>query len=315
MRIDLHSHSRMSDGTDTPTELVEAAAAAGLDVVALTDHDTAAGWDEAAAAARRLGVGLVPGMEISARYARPDGSGRGVHLLAYLLDPTYPPLVAELDAVLEGRNGRVPGMVERLRALGIDIDADEIRAHAGPTAAPGRPHVADLLVAKGVVGHRDEAFERFLNAGRPAYVGRRAADLVTAIRLVREAGGVTVVAHAWGRHDPASLDAEALAALAEAGLDGLEVDHQNHDAAARDGLRAIARDLDLVVTGASDYHGTGKTDHDLGCNTTAPAELARLLDRAAEAAAAARRAGRAVPETVGVDRAVLGAGPGAGDSA
>ncbi|MFC5178375.1 PHP domain-containing protein [Nocardioides taihuensis] len=294
MRIDLHTHSRASDGTQTPAELVRAAADAGLDVVALTDHDTAAGWAEAADAAREAGVALLPGMELSSRHA-----GRGVHLLAYLPDPTYPPLVEEIGRIIEGRDGRVPEMLERLHALGVEVDEADVRRAAGDATATGRPHVADALVARGVVADRDEAFERYLTAGRPAYVDRYAAPLTRLLGIVAAAGGVSVVAHPWGRHERSSLDESTLAELAGLGLAGVEVDHQDHTPADRDALRAIARNLGLVVTGSSDHHGAGKVDHELGCHTTAPAELERLLELATAAAA---RSGRDVPTVVGVVR-------------
>lgn len=295
MRIDLHTHSRVSDGTESPAELVRAARSAGLDVVALTDHDTADGWDEAVAAARETGVELVRGMEISTRYEPGDGSSHNVHLLAYLPDPSYPPLVEELTKVLAGRQGRVPLMLERLRGLGINISEADVAAASGDAAATGRPHIADALVTLGVVGHRDEAFDRYLGAGRPAYVDRYAAPLITMVRLVAEAGGVSVVAHPWGRSGRQRPDEADLAVLAEAGLRGIEVDHQDHTPQTRDALRAIGRNLGLVMTGSSDYHGTGKTDHDLGCNTTDPEEYARLLELAA---AASQHSGRATPEVV-----------------
>jgi len=291
VRIDLHTHSRVSDGTESPAELVKAARAAGVDVLALTDHDTSAGWPEAVAAAQEYGVTLVRGMEISTEL-----DGRGVHLLAYLPDPTYPPLVEELERVLEGRTGRFPGMIARLRQLGIDITAEDVLAQSGDAAASGRPHVADALVAKGVVASRDEAFDRYLGMGRPAYVHRYAAPLEPMVRTVAAAGGVTVIAHPWGRSGRQRPDEDDLAPLVEAGLAGLEVDHQDHSPAVRERLRAIARELDLVVTGSSDHHGTGKSGHELGVNTTAPQEYARLLERAARASAAS---GRPTPEVVG----------------
>ncbi|CAN5150905.1 PHP domain-containing protein [soil metagenome] len=275
MRIDLHTHSRMSDGTDTPAGLVHAAAAVGLDVVALTDHDTAVGWPQAAAQASEVGVEFVPGMEISTRLEA-DGRGHSVHLLGYYLDPTLPDLVAELDKVLSGRDGRVPGMVERLNELGIPITVDLVRRLSADTTATGRPHVADAMIHLGAVADRDEAFERFLSPGRPAYVGRYAVDLAEAIRLVRRAGGVPVIAHPWGRTSNPVLTEPVLADLVAAGLVGIEVDHQDHPPAQRDALRAIAANLDLVVTGSSDYHGTGKVDHGLGCNTTAPEQFERI---------------------------------------
>lgn len=290
MRIDLHTHSRVSDGTDSPAELVRKAHASGLDVVALTDHDTSDGWDDAVAAARETGLELVRGMEISTKH-----DGHGVHLLAYLPDPAYPPLVEELGRILGGRDGRLPRMVERLQELGIDITVADVLAGSADAAASGRPHVADALVRKGVVRNRDEAFERYLSAGRPAYVGRYATPLETMIRIVAEAGGVTVIAHPWGRSGRERPDAEELARLVDVGLTGIEVDHQDHTPETREKLRAIAHELDLVATGSSDYHGAGKLDHDLGVNTTHPDEYARLRERASAAAAAS---GRRTPEVV-----------------
>ncbi len=273
MRIDLHTHSDRSDGTDTPGDLVRAAHARGIDVLALTDHDTTEGWDEAAGVAALVPVRLVRGIEISCRFA-----GHGVHLLGYLPDPTYPPLVEELQRVLDGRNSRLPAVLERLRDLGIDIEAPDVQRLAGDAAALGRPHVADALVAKGVVADRNEAFERFLGPQGPAYVHRYAADLEAMIGTVAAAGGVSVLAHPWAsRHNHEALDGAGLERLRTAGLAGVEVDHQDHDAATRARLRGLARDLDLLVTGSSDYHGAGKRDHELGCNTTAPEELERLL--------------------------------------
>ena len=292
MRIDLHTHSDRSDGTDRPSELVRHALDQGIDVLAITDHDTTESWDEAADVAGRKGLQLVRGIEISCSFA-----GHGVHLLAYLPDPTYPPLVEELQRVLDGRNSRLPAVLDRLRDLDIDIDAKEVRHLAGDAAALGRPHVADALVAKGVVVDRNEAFERFLGPQGPAYVHRYAADLEEMIGTVAEAGGVTVLAHPWAsRHNHAALDADGLRRLKAAGLAGVEVDHQDHDLATRDRLRALARDLDLVVTGSSDYHGNGKVDHELGCNTTEPEQLERLLDLAAKATVGS---GRSTPPVVG----------------
>lgn len=271
MRIDLHTHSLVSDGTDTPAELVRAAHRAGLDVVALTDHDTSGGWDEAAATALEVGIRVVPGMEISTRF-----NGVGMHLLAYHPDRADPALDAALTRVLDGRDGRVPQMVERLRALGIEVTVADVEFQAGASAATGRPHVADALVALGVVPHRNDAFERYLGQGRPGFVERYAAGLDEMVQLVRAAGGVPVLAHAWGRHGRGAVTESDFAALADLGLLGIEVDHQDHTPEMRDALRGIARNLGLVVTGASDYHGTGKKDHPLGVWTTAPEELARI---------------------------------------
>ncbi len=270
MRIDLHTHSVVSDGTDAPAALIRAAKAAGLDVVALTDHDTAAGWPEAQEAADEVGITLVPGMEISTRL----GSA-GAHLLGYFLDPTHPALALALEKILDGRNGRVPAICAQLQALGLDVTEEAVRRRAGAAAATGRPHVADVMVEAGIVASRDEAFATYLNPGRPGYVKRYACPLEEAIGLVTQSGGVPVLAHPWGR-SPGSVTEDTLARLAGIGLRGLEVDHQEHSPQARETLRGIARDLDLVVTGSSDHHGTGKFNHDLGCNTTDPSEYERI---------------------------------------
>ena len=290
VRIDLHTHSRASDGTQTPTELIRAAHAAGLDVVAITDHDTTEGWAEAAKAAEEVGIALVRGIEISTKL-----DGLSVHLLAYLPDPTYTPLLEGLQKVLDGRNARLPAILAKLRELGFDLDVEDVRRVAGETAAIGRPHVADALIAKGFLRDRDQAFSELLSAGRPAYVQRYAAPLNEMLRIVAEAGGVSVVAHPWGRHDPGPMGEEGLARLQEIGLSGVEVDHQDHDSQARDELRGIASNLGLVATGSSDHHGAGKSGHDLGCNTTDPDEYARLLELAAAAAA---RSERRTPEVL-----------------
>ncbi len=276
MTIDLHTHSRVSDGTASPRDLVHAAAAAGLDVVAITDHDTTLGWDEAAAAAVEAGIGLVRGIEVSTSFR-----GTGVHLLAYLPDASDVPLQEELARIVAGRQDRVPTMLARLRALGIPATPEALAEAAGASEVTGRPHIADLLVHLGVVRDRDEAFARYLADGGPAFVDRYAADLVAMIGLVRGAGGVPVLAHPWGRGSAPVLDEPAIVGLAEAGLAGLEVDHLDHDPPTRARLREIAGRLDLVVTGSSDHHGTGKTGHDLGCETTAPDQLARILELAA----------------------------------
>lgn len=276
MQIDLHAHSSVSDGTVPPADLVRAAAAAGLDVVALTDHDTTAGWDEAAAVASETGVGLVRGIEISTRYR-----GSGVHLLAYLPDPSDHPLQSELDRIVGGRQDRLPTMMDRLRNLGIPATAEALAEVSGGNEVTGRPHVADMLVRLGVVRDRDEAFARFLAEGGPAYVDRYVPELEDMLRLVTAARGVSVVAHPWGRGSQDALDDGAFAALRDAGLDGVEIDHLDHDASKRARLREIAGALDLIVTGSSDHHGTGKVGHDLGCETTAPEQLERILDRAA----------------------------------
>ncbi len=274
MRIDLHTHSNRSDGTDTPAELVRnAVEVAHLDVVALTDHDATTGWDEAQAEADRVGVRLVRGIEISTRF-----QGESVHLLGYEFDPEHPALVAELRRVLDGRDNRLPDVLRKLAGHGIDITLEDVAAQSGDAAASGRPHIADAMVAKGYIAHRDEAFNGWLNTGGRAYVDRYSAPLVTAVELLKDAGGRAVVAHPWSRGSDRVLTVDAFERLKAAGLDGIEVDHNDHGEPARERLRAIAADLDLVVTGSSDYHGTGKSDaFHLGANLTAPDQLDRLL--------------------------------------
>ena len=287
MRIDLHTHTSVSDGTDPPGELVRHAARAGLAVVAVTDHDTFDGWAGAFAAADAAGVAVVGGVEMSTTL-----DGIGVHLLAYLPDPTYPPLLSELDRIRADRAGRLPVIAERLTSLGLPLTVDDILAAAGDATTLGRPHVADAMIAKGYVPDRREAFSTWLAAGGPAFVRKYAPPTADAIALLRAAGGVPVLAHPWGRGSREVLDEEAIGELADAGLAGLEVDHADHDDGTRRRLRVIAADLDLIVTGSSDHHGRGKAGHDLGTETTAPGQYERLV---AEAMATARAAGRPAP--------------------
>lgn len=282
MRIDLHTHTTRSDGTETPAALVRLARRAGLDVVAITDHDTTAGWEEAAAAADDAGIELVRGMELSTRHG-----GRSVHLLAYLTDPADAELLAETERVVAGRRDRVPALLAKLTAAGVELTADDIERATPPGAVTGRPHIADALVARGVVTSRDAAFATILGPNGPGFVRRYATPLVEAIGLVARAGGVSVLAHPWARSSREVLDRETLARLRDAGLTGVEVDHQDHDSDVRRELRALADQLGLVVMGSSDWHGAGKADHELGCNTTDPEQYARLKECARAAAAAA----------------------------
>jgi predicted metal-dependent phosphoesterase TrpH len=273
VRIDLHTHSTRSDGTDTPTELMHKAKSAGLDVIALTDHDSTIGWDEARQAADSAGIRMVPGIEISTMR-----DGVSIHLLGYNFDPDNQALNAELRRILDGRDSRLPALLAQLDALGMPLTEADVVAVSGSAAASGRPHVADAMVNAGYVADRDEAFRDWLYDNGPAYVERYGAPLVDAIGLIRDAGGVAVLAHPWARRGARVLTPEVLAELAAAGLAGLEVDHNNHSEQVRAELRALARDLDLVVTGSSDYHGTGKdASFHLGCNTTEPEQFERLM--------------------------------------
>jgi predicted metal-dependent phosphoesterase TrpH len=274
LRIDLHAHSSVSDGTERPAEVVRRAGEAGLDVVALTDHDTFDGWPEAVAAGAEYGIGVVPGVEISTQFR-----GRGAHVLAYHLEPSHRPLARELARIREDRRERLQRIATRLTKAGMPVDLSEILSAANGASSVGRPHVADVMVAKGYVKTRDEAFAWWLSAGGVGFVEKYAPDVFDAIGLVHAAGGVAVLAHPWGRGSRRVFTADTIGLLAEAGLDGIEVDHQDHDDAARAELRAVAATHDLAITGSSDYHGTGKTGHDLGVNTTDPAQWERLLDR------------------------------------
>ncbi len=271
-KIDLHTHSEVSDGTDSPSELVTKAVQEGLAVVALTDHDTFAGLDEAVAAGQRAGIRVVRGMELSC-----SASGHSVHLLAYGADEASPELTEELEKVRAGRTGRVTGVLERLSQLGVPVTEDEVLAQVGDSPSTGRPHIADALVARGHVRDRQEAFDRFLADGGPAHIPRYTIEIDRGVDLVHNAGGIAVIAHPWGRGREASMPASRIESLvADHGLDGIEVDHQDHDAATRARLRDLGTRLAILMTGSSDYHGAGKTDHDLGVNTTDPDMLARL---------------------------------------
>jgi predicted metal-dependent phosphoesterase TrpH len=258
MVIDLHTHSSVSDGTDTPTELITTAAAAGLSVVALTDHDTTAGWDEAAAALQP-GLSLVRGAELSC--AAPNGRGgtTTVHLLAYLFDPAAPTIVAEQSRLRAERRTRLRRMAERMAEDGYPIDPVALMTGLPADSPAGRPHLAMAMVAAGLVKSVDEAFAEFLNTRGRYHVSRRDTPVHTAIQMIADAGGVTVLAHAFARHRGPTVTAEVIKELAAAGLTGLEVDHPDHDPATRDELGALADDLSLIRTGSSDYHGTNKT--------------------------------------------------------
>ncbi|WP_432128794.1 PHP domain-containing protein [Streptomyces sp. bgisy082] len=276
MRIDLHTHSTASDGTDSPAELVRNAAAAGLDVVALTDHDTTRGHAEAIAALPE-GLTLVTGAELSCRV-----DGIGLHMLAYLFDPEEPALLAERELVRDDRVPRARAMVGKLRDLGVPVTWERVARIAGDGSV-GRPHVAEALVELGVVPDVSAAFTpEWLADGGRAYVGKHELDPVEAIRLVRAAGGVTVFAHPLAVKRGQVLPEASIARLAEAGLDGIEVDHMDHDEATRARLRGLAKELGLLTTGSSDYHGSRKTCR-LGEYTTDPEIYGEITRRAAGA--------------------------------
>lgn len=270
MRIDPHTHTTASDGTSSPTLLMDEAAAAGVTMLGLTDHDTVAGWDEAAARVCNTGVALIRGMEVSAAYR-----GISVHILAYLFDPTYPALVRHVTKVRTSRVDRAQQIVERL-SNDLPITWEQVEAQITEGATIGRPHIADALVSIGAAKDRSEAFEYYLNARGPYYVPYYAPQAADAIEWIRAAGGQAVFAHPMAPHRGRIVPMEAFDELAEAGLFGVEVNHRDNPSAVIPQLKAIAQRLDLARFGASDYHGLGKPNR-LGENTTSPAVIEALI--------------------------------------
>ena len=272
MRIDLHTHSNASDGTDAPARVIADAALAGLDVVALTDHDTTAGWAEAVIAAQDAGISLVRGAEISAR-----SRGVSVHLLGYLHDPDHPEIERLGREAREARETRARDMVAKLSA-DFPVTWDDVVAQTKPGTVIGRPHLADALVAAGVLSTRSEAFETILTPARGYYVPHYAPDPVEVIGAVLAAGGVPVFAHPGADLRGDIVPDSTIEEMAAAGLAGLEVDHRDNSPAQRVRLRALAAALGLFVTGSSDYHGDGKPNR-LGENMTSSEVLAEIEHR------------------------------------
>lgn len=281
MLIDLHTHSNASDGTDTPSQLIDKAINHRLDVVALTDHDTVRGWQEATTALlnhpSKSSMQLVLGSEISCQ----DENGISIHMLGLLFDPTYEPLITELEKTRENRLYRMERIVARLNEAGIEISMAEIYAQKKGDATLGRPHLADALVAKGHVASREEAFSALLHNGSKFYINHYSPSPFDAIRLIKEAGGVAVIAHPLASQRGRTISIDLLNQLIAAGLDGLEVDHRDHSELERSELLRLAIEHELVVTGSSDYHGTGKLNQ-LAEFTTHPAQWEALESRARE---------------------------------
>ena len=274
MRIDLHTHSSASDGTESPADLLASARAAGLDVVALTDHDTTAGWP-VAAAARPPGLTVVPGMEMSCRWFPADSPPISVHLLAYLFDPAHPAFAAERARLRDERLERGERIVRALADDGHPVSWERIveRSEGGVV---GRPHIARALGEAGVVESVDQAFTTLLHHHGPYYVAKVDTEVREGIALVRAAGGVPVFAHGLATKRGRVVGDAAVAAMAEAGLMGIEVDHPDHAPDERAHLRGLAADLDLIVTGSSDFHGTNKATP-IGACTTAPDQYEAIL--------------------------------------
>ena len=278
-RIDLHTHSTASDGTDSPAELVVAARTAGVDVLAITDHDTTTGWD-AAAEALPAGMRLLRGAEFSC--VSPTGRGDrdvSVHLLGYLFDPEHEAIVAEQARLRTERRGRLHRIAGKMAADGYPVDPDGLLALLPEDTSAGRPHLARALVRAGVVNSVDEAFATLLHNGSPYYVPKTDTPVHTAIRMVRAAGGVPVFAHPFARRRGRVVEPSVIVELAGIGLAGVEVDHPDHGPEDRDLLRGLAAALDLLTTGSSDYHGTNKTTP-LAAESTAEQALDALLDQA-----------------------------------
>jgi predicted metal-dependent phosphoesterase TrpH len=272
VRIDLHTHSSCSDGTLTPQELVAAARQAGLDVVALTDHDTFAGWPEATAAAEVLGVSLVPGVELSCRWYAVEPA-IPLHLLAYWPDPGDEALTAEMARVRQARLHRGEAIVELMRADGVDVTFEEVLGYAGG-ATVGRPHLAQALIRRGLATTVSEAFAPEL-LGQRWRLPKQDTDVFTAVALVRAAGGVAVFAHPRATSRGRVVPDELIVQLAAAGLVGLEADHDDHTPEQREQVRRLAAQLGMVATGSSDFHGSNKTVR-LGANLTSPEAFAAL---------------------------------------
>lgn len=262
-RIDLHTHSTASDGTRTPAEVMQDARDARLDVVALTDHDTVAGWVEARANSE--GLFFVPGAEISCK----TSDGISLHILGLGFDATNAELMQTLALTRDDRLPRMEKMVQNLSDAGYAITMEQVWQQVPEGATLGRPHLADALVAAGTVSTRDEAFSRLLHNDSPFYVGHIAPLPHQAVQMIKAAGGVAVFAHPGASKRGATVERDEIAQMTESGLDALEVDHRDHDPETRERLKALASELGLLCTGASDYHGAGKLN-EIGENLTDP---------------------------------------------
>lgn len=281
--IDLHSHSNRSDGKESPTEVFEHAAAAGVDVLALTDHDTVKGWVEAGEAANRLGLGFVPGIEVTsvARVTRGEQKRLiSVHLLAYLPDPNHESLQSMLGDTVATREARGRSIVERL-GEDLDITWDMVQEHLQPGATIGRPAIADTLVAMGVVGNRSEAFDYYLSTDGPYYVSHSTVEVGDAIQMIKRSGGVPIIAHpltsVTNETSSEDLPLAHFEEMIELGLAGFEVYHRDVPEPARNWLLDLANKHNLIVTGSSDYHGLHGKPNRLGENSTDPEMLQRIV--------------------------------------
>lgn len=286
--IELHCHTTASDGTLSPQELVEHAASLGVTYLAITDHDSVEGSVEAEPMCRERGIVLIPAIEISSTY-----QGRPMDLLGYGIDPDHSGLREALDAMVRERRQRIPKMIERLRAEGVEVSAEDVYALA-QGGVVGRPHVALALVRLGAAADVAEAFERYLARGRPGYVPKENLPPEKAVELIAAAGGLAVLAHpCYLKMDDAQLE-EALDRLTAAGLAGIEVYYSQHTASDVERYGRVAKEKGLLVTGGSDFHGSNKPHIRLGMGPGGedlPRELAENLLEAIESVRKAKEAG------------------------
>lgn len=251
--IDLHTHTNVSDGTDSPSQLINKAHAQGLKVIALTDHDSTAGWEEAVLALRP-GMDLVLGSEIS---CQAEG-GFSVHMLGLLFDGENQELQSSMSKVRDNRVGRMERIIARLNSAGISITMADVQAELKDGATLGRPHLADALIKKGIAKSRDEVFAELLHNNSKFYIPHYSPSPNDVIKMIKAAGGVAVIAHPFASLRGRTIDESAFSEMVEVGLDGIEVFHRDHSPEQQELLLRIAREFDLVATGSSDYHGEGK---------------------------------------------------------
>ena len=281
-RIDLHLHTTHSDGSLRPSEVLKLAGQASVMALAITDHDITSGIPEAVAAGQELGIEVIPGVEVSSFDGRSE-----LHILGYFLDWQDPVFAARLATLRASRHRRNPLIIDRLRAAGLDVTYDEVRALAG-TESVGRPHIAQILMRKKYVSSAKEAFDRYLAEGRPAYVARELPTPVDAIGWIREAKGIAVLAHPTWVKDSGDGLSTCVTALKEPGLDGVEVHYSTHSKSQTASYLELAQRLDLLVTGGSDFHGITKPDIEVGYGRGDLKVNPRLLEPL-KAAAATRR--------------------------
>jgi len=270
--IDLHLHSNVSDGTGTPAQVVRDAHAAGVRTMALTDHDTSDGWDEASAECQKLGMTFIPGMEFSTR-----ANGVSMHMLAYLFDPSDEGIRAEMARLVDEREGRLEAMT-KLIAVDFKISWDDVLAQSQDGTTLGRPHLADALIQNSIVESRQEAFDTILDSKHKYYVPTPSTDPVVAARLVRGAGGVPIIAHPASNKRGLVMPRDNFLKLHAEGLAGFELGHRENVAAGVAKLQQYVDEFDLIVTGSSDYHGTGKPNQP-GERDTLPEMLVRIIEQ------------------------------------